>query len=42
MLVVVDAHKGVPGLRGQVGNQAGLATAGWTLQQATHGSIQAE
>jgi hypothetical protein len=32
VLVVVDAHKGVARLRGQVRNQARLAAAGGTLR----------
>jgi hypothetical protein len=36
VLVVVDAHKGVPRLRGQVRDQAGLAAAGGALQACSH------
>jgi hypothetical protein len=32
VLVVVDAHKAVPGLRGKVRHKAGLAAARGTLQ----------
>jgi hypothetical protein len=34
--VVVDAHKGVPRLCGQVGHQAGLAAAGGTLHACSN------
>lgn len=38
LLVVVDAHKCVPRLGGQIGHQAGLAAAGGALQQR-HGMV---